>query len=288
MIARSAELTRPRKAPHQQLVGAVIEPVQLDRPRRQRRTVKRDTSSHRTQRRIPQHGLADARQPPPLHQQPRFELGAGAGIEPLQQLAANERRLRLARKQRQHVHRNPRRQPQLQRIPTQRAGDPKRTTQLRQRPAQRPARIIGITEDQPRQPRARHRPLRQDHVRQHCPRLMTTRRNDNHAIALDLRRSQQTDYERRHDSTIVNRHGRPNPKTPLNANRRREGSPPLLLPSTHPHRRAARCRPVLAGCRSARRAGVSDDLRQTPARFAGARAASRQTPADRPDGALRS
>ena len=216
MIARSADLTRPRKAPHQQLVGAVIEPVQLDRPRRQRRTVKRNTSSHRTQRRIPQHGLADARQPPPLHQQPRFELGAGAGIEPLQQLAANERRLRLARNQRQHVHRSPRRQPQLQRIPAQRAGNPKSTTQLRQRPAQRPARIIGITEDQPRQPRARHRPLRQDHVRQHGPRLMTTRRRDNHSVALNLRRSQQADHVRRHDTTIVNRPALRSPETTLN------------------------------------------------------------------------
>ena len=163
MIARGADLARPRKAPHQQLVGAVVEPVQRERPRRQRRAVKRNTGSQRTQRRIPQHGLAHARKAPALHQQPRIELRAGAGIDPLQQLAANERGIRLAGSQREHVHRSPRRQPQLQRIPAQRAGNPERATQLRQRPAQRPARIIGIAEDQPRQPRARHRSLRQDH-----------------------------------------------------------------------------------------------------------------------------
>ena len=206
VIARGADLARPRKAAHQQLVGAVIEPVQRERPRRQRRAVKRNTGRQRTQRRIPQHGLAHARKAPALDQQPRIELRPGAGVDPLQQLAANERGIRLAGSQRQHVHRSPRRQPQLQRIPSQRPGNPKSATQLRQRPAQRPARILGIAEDQLGQHRARDRSLRQDHVRQHGPRLMTTRRSDNHTVALDLRRAQQADHERRHGITIVNRH----------------------------------------------------------------------------------
>ena len=34
---------------------------------------------------------------------------------------------------------------------------------------------------------------------------MTTRRRDNHTVALDLRRSQQADHVSRHDTTIVNR-----------------------------------------------------------------------------------
>ena len=174
--------------------------------------------------------------------------------------------IRLTGSQRQHVHRSPRRQPQLQRIPAQRAGDPKSATQLRQRPAQRPTRIIGIAEDQPGQPRARHRPLRQNHVRQHGPRLMTTRRNDNHAVALDLRRPQQADHERRHDITIVN-------PVPYAAPRQRSmrtaaprECPPSLLPSIPPDRRRSLPPGPNRGFRSMRRAGVSDDLRKTPAR----------------------
>ena len=118
VIARGADLARPRKAAHQQLVGAVIEPVQRERPRRQRRAVKRNTGRQRTQRRIPQHGLADARKVPALHEQPRIELRPGAGVDSLQQLAANERGIRLAGSQRQHVHRSARRQPQFQSIPS--------------------------------------------------------------------------------------------------------------------------------------------------------------------------
>jgi hypothetical protein len=41
MLMRGADLARPHKAPHQQLMGAVIEPVQRERPRRQRRAFKR-------------------------------------------------------------------------------------------------------------------------------------------------------------------------------------------------------------------------------------------------------
>ena len=124
MIARGADLPRPRQAPHEQLVGAVIERVQRERPRRQGGTVKGRTGSQGTQRRIPQHGLADARKAPALHQQPRIELRARAGIDPLQQLAANERRIRLAGSQRKHVHRDPRRQAQLQGSPRRVPGTP--------------------------------------------------------------------------------------------------------------------------------------------------------------------
>ena len=45
MIARGSDLACPRKAAHQQLVGTIIEPVQRQRPRRQRRTVKRNPGS---------------------------------------------------------------------------------------------------------------------------------------------------------------------------------------------------------------------------------------------------
>ena len=231
MSARGVDVARPRKTPHQQLVGAVIEPVQRERARRQRRTVERSTGGQRAQRRIPQHGLADARKAPALHQQPRIELRAGAGLDPLQQLPANQRGIRFAGGQRQHVHRSPRRQSQLQRIPSQRAGDPKRPTELRQRPAQRPARIVGIAEDEPGQLRARHRSLRQDHVRQHGPRLMTTRRSDNHAVALDLRRSQQADHERRHNITIVNRRARPRVDSTSPSTAGRDRPDPSLPPS---------------------------------------------------------
>ena len=251
MIARGANLARARKAPHKQLVGAIIEPVQRNRPRRQRGCIKRNTASERTQRGIPQHGLTHARQAPALHQQPRIELRPGAGIDPLQQLATNERGIRIARSERQYVHDSPRRQPQLQWIPVQRAGYPKRATQLRQRPPQRPAWIIGITEDQPRQPRARHRSLRQDHVRQHSPRLMATRRRDHHAVALDLRRSQQTDHEPRHDITIVNRHASTGRRQRIIRTTSGQ-APPALAPPVHaPDRR----RPSLAGLPLRRRSG---------------------------------
>ena len=238
MIARGANLARARKAPHKQLVGAIIEPVQRNRPRRQRGRIKRNTASERTQRGIPQHGLTHARQAPALDQQPRIELRPAAGIDPLQQLATNERGIRIARSERQHVHDSPRRQPQLQWIPVQRAGYPKRATQLRQRPPQRPAWIIGITEDQPRQPRARHRSLRQDHVRQHSPRLMATRRRDHHAVALDLRRSQQTDHEPRHDITIVNRHASTGRRQAIIRTTSGQ-APPALAPSVHAPRSRA-------------------------------------------------
>jgi hypothetical protein len=186
-------------------VGAVIERVQRERSRRQRGTVQRSTGSQRAQRRIPQHGLADARKAPALHQQPRIELRARAGIDTLQQLAANERGIRLARSQRQHVHRGPRRQAQLQGIAAQGGADAECATQLRQGPAQGAEWVVGIAEDQAGQPRARDRSLGQDQIREHGPRLVPTRRSDHHAVSLDLRRSQQADHERRHETTIVNR-----------------------------------------------------------------------------------
>ena len=95
---------RPAQGTHEQLVGAVVEAVERDRPRRQRGAVKRRTGRQRAQRRIPQHGLAHAREPPALDQQPRIELGARAGLDPFEQLAAHERRIAAAGGQRQHVH----------------------------------------------------------------------------------------------------------------------------------------------------------------------------------------
>ncbi len=184
-------------------MSAVVEAIQRDRPGCQRGAVKGNTGHQRFQCRVPQHGLAHPRKAPTLNQQPRIEARPGARVDPLQQLAASEPGIRVARSQRQHINRGPRRQPQLQRVVAERAPDAERATQLRQRPTQRPKRIIGIAEDQPGQPRPRDRSLRQDQIPEHGPRLVTTRRSDNHAIALDLRRSQQTDHERRHGTTIV-------------------------------------------------------------------------------------
>ena len=125
MIARGANLARARKAPHKQLVGAIIEPVQRNRPRRQRGCVKRNTASERTQRGIPQHGLTHARRAPALHQQPRIELRPGAGIDPLQQLATNERGIRIAR---QRAPARPRQSPPAAPAPT----DPRAARRLPQ------------------------------------------------------------------------------------------------------------------------------------------------------------
>ena len=203
VLARGADLTCSRKAPHQQLVRAVVEPVQRDRARGQRRRVERTTGGERRQRRVPQQRLADARQRAAARPAARRRTRPGARIDALQQLAANPRRISLARSQCQHVDHGRRRQPELHRVSPERAGHAERAPQLRQRPPQGPARILGVAEDERGQPRPRHRPLRQHQVGQHGPRLVTTRRTDDDPVPVDLRRSQQAQHQRGHDTAIV-------------------------------------------------------------------------------------
>lgn len=74
LFARGADLARPRQTPHEQLVRAVVEPVQRQRARRQRARVERITDSQGPARRIPQHRLAkrvgDAKRASQLRQRP--------------------------------------------------------------------------------------------------------------------------------------------------------------------------------------------------------------------------
>ena len=203
LVAGGAQVARSREASHQQLVGAVVEPVQLQRPRRQRRGVVRIAGGQGFQRRIPQHGLANACDAPPLHHHPRVEVRSRSRFDPLQQLAAHERGIRVLRSQRQHIDPGVGRQPELQRVSGQRAVDSERTAQLRQCPAQRPERVRGVAEHQARKPRPRDRSLGKDQIGEHGPRLVTTRRGGDLAVPFDLRRAQQTDHESGHGMTIV-------------------------------------------------------------------------------------
>ena len=195
VLERGADVARPRETAHEQLVNTVVELIQRDGPGGQRGGVERSTSRQRLERRIPEHSLAHSREAPTLDEQPRVEVRPGAGIDPLQQPAASKRVITITGRQRQHVHAGPRRPPQLRRVPAHRAGDAERATQLRQRPAQRRQRIVGLAEDQAGQPRPRDRPLGQDQISEHGPRLVPARRHGHHPIALDLRRSQQADHE---------------------------------------------------------------------------------------------
>ena len=205
VLARGGDLARPGEAAHQKLVGGVVEPVQRERARGERGPVERDAGGQGLERRIPQHGLAQAGKAPALHQQPGLEVRAGAGIDTLEQLASRERGIGVARSEREHVHASVRRQHQRQGIPAQRHVGPQRSAQLRQRPAQRPERVGGISEDQPRQPRPRHRSLGQQQIGEHRPGLVATRRSGGSVGVRYLRRPEQADHKRRHDLTIVDR-----------------------------------------------------------------------------------
>ena len=205
VLARGADVARARQAPHQQLVGGIVERVHGDRPGRERRGVERDAAGQRRERRVPQHGLAQTGDAPALDEQPRAEVGRGTGIDPLEQLAARKRRVWIAAAEGQHVDGRPRRQPELQRIAVQRTRHIERAPQLREAPAQRPERVGGVAEDQRGQLRPRHRPAGQHQIGEHGPRLVPPRRSDDQGIALDLRASDQADGERRHDVPIVNR-----------------------------------------------------------------------------------
>jgi hypothetical protein len=203
VLARGAGLARAGEAADQQLVGAVVESAEGEHPRRQRGAIERTTGRQRPKRGISQDRLAHTRDAPALDQQAGVELGAPARVDSLQQVAASKRRVRIAGPQHQHVDRRLGREPQLQRIPPQRARNAEGATQLRQRPAQRTQRVVRVTEDQVRQPCTRNRTLRQQPIRKHGPRLVTPGRRGKNAIALDLRRSHQADHELRHDTRIV-------------------------------------------------------------------------------------
>ena len=203
VIARGAGLARPRQTAHEQLVGAVVEAVELDRARRQARRPRAgrrpralasaaslSTASHRPAKRrrsTAARRRSRARRPgsTPSSSSPRTSSGSGSP-------AASASTSIVASAQ-----------PQLERVAAQRLRLAERAAQLRQRPAQRPARVVGVAEDQAGQPRARDRPLGQRQIREHRPRLVPARRGDGHVVALDLRRSQQADRERRHRTMLT-------------------------------------------------------------------------------------
>ena len=120
VIARGADLARPRQASHQQLVGAVVEPVQRERPRGQRGAVERSAGRQRSPA---PHPAAPPRTRPPSAGAPPAATRRSPPRRrdrPLEQLAAHEPGIGIAGGEREHVDHGARRQPQLQRVPAQR------------------------------------------------------------------------------------------------------------------------------------------------------------------------
>ena len=222
VLARRGAVARPREAAHEQLVRALVVRVERDRARGERRGLERRPRREPAQRGVAQHALAHAREPPPLDEQPRLEHRAGAGVDALEQLAAGQRRIGLAREQREHVHLGVRRQAQLQRVPAQRVAE--RAPQLRERPPERAQRVVGVGEDQVRELRAADPPLGQQQVGQDGPGLVAPGRRGERAVALDLRPSQQSDGERRHRRRISDRLGSMGWRRASSPSSRRPGS----------------------------------------------------------------
>ncbi len=86
-----------------------------------------------------------------LDQQPRLEHRTRLQLNPLQQLTPHEADVSLSGAEDQHVHRDPRRGTQPQRIAAQHIRCAERAAQLSKRPTQSPLRIRRIREQQRRQ-----------------------------------------------------------------------------------------------------------------------------------------
>ena len=127
-------------------------------------------------------GVAPAR-----HQQPRLERRARVELHVLEQLAAGGRRS-LAR-----VDHDVGCERQLDRVAGDRRRVAERAPQLGQVPAQRAERVVGIGEQQLRQPPPADRPFGQQQVGEQRPRLAPARRGGRLTIAQDGGLAQQSD-----------------------------------------------------------------------------------------------
>jgi hypothetical protein len=176
MVTSRAKLAAGRKATHEQLVNTLIERAEREAPSSQRRAVERLPSGQRSERPIPQHGLASPGQTATLNQQPRVKDLAGTSLDALKQFTSRKFQACRTRQKVEHIDSGAPRPPKLQRITLEHPRNTQRPAQLGQRPAQRSQRVIGVGEQECRQTHSRHSPVGQHQVREHTPSLAPARR----------------------------------------------------------------------------------------------------------------
>ena len=148
--------------------------------------------------RLAQDGLRRTREVPPLRRQPDLERRAAGEVHALEELAPDAgRRVRLA-----DVDERTGRQAQRDRIAVE-ADVAEQASQRAEVPAQRRLGIVGLGEQQRRQLVATRRPVRQQEVREHAPRLVAAGSGHRGAAPLDARPAEEVDREVAHGSTIL-------------------------------------------------------------------------------------
>ena len=176
---------------------ALVERIGLDEARREVGGARRVAGREPGEGRLAQDRLRRAGQMPSLRREPDLERRAAGEVHALQELAPDAAAVRLA-----HVDERARRQAQRDRVAVD-ADVAEQPSQRAEVPAQRRLGIVRLGEQQRRQLVAARRPVRQQEVREHAPRLVAAGSGDRGAAALDARPAEEVDREVAHGSTIL-------------------------------------------------------------------------------------